>query len=48
MAGRYEGIPGNLLKLLHDFLYCRKQRAVLNRQMKPGRTLTQDFLKAVS
>ena len=24
------GISGNLLKLLRDFLYCRKQRVVLN------------------
>ena len=26
------GISGNLLKLLRDFLYCRKQRVVLNGQ----------------
>ena len=26
------GMSGNLLKLLHDFLYCRKQRVVLNGQ----------------
>ena len=26
------GIPGSLLKLLHDFLYCHKQRVVLNGQ----------------
>ena len=26
------GISGNLSKLLRDFLYCRKQRAVLNGQ----------------
>ena len=26
------GISGNLLKLLRDFLYCRKQRLVLNGQ----------------
>ena len=27
-----EGIFGNFKKLLHDFLYCRKQRVVLNGQ----------------
>ena len=26
------GISGNLLKLLRGFLYCRKQRVILNRQ----------------
>ena len=26
------GISGNILKLLRDFLYCRKQRVVLNGQ----------------
>ena len=26
------GISGNLLKLLHDFLYCRRQLVVLNGQ----------------
>ena len=26
------GISGNLLKILRDFLYCRKQRVVLNGQ----------------
>ena len=27
------GISGNLLKLLRDFLYCRKQRVFLNGQI---------------
>ena len=26
------GISGNILKLLRDFLYCRKQRVALNVQ----------------
>ena len=32
MKDYFSGISGNLLKLLRGFLYCRKQRVVLNGQ----------------
>ena len=41
------GISGNLLTLWHNFLYCHKQRVVLNGKTHPGRMSTKRFLKAL-
>ena len=45
--GLLNSSSGNLLKLLVAFLYCRKQRVVLNDNNRSGRMLTQKFLKAL-
>ena len=37
------GISGNLLKLLRDFLYCRKQRVVLNGQNSSWENVNGEF-----
>ena len=39
------GISGNLLNLLSNFLRNRKQRIVLNRQTSSWLMLTEEFLK---
>ena len=44
--GLLNSSSGNILKHLGAFLYCRKQRVVLN-DNHPGRMLTQKFLKAL-
>ena len=37
------GISGNLLKLLRDFLYCHKQRVVLNGQNSPWENVNAEI-----
>ena len=41
------GISGNLLKLLRDFLYCRKQRVVLNGQISYWENVNAWVLKVL-
>ena len=42
------GISGNLLKFLGDFLYCRKQRVVLNGKHSFWEiAITHEFCKAL-
>ena len=39
-------ILGNLLKLLRDFLYCRKQRVVLNGQNSSWKNVSAEVLQS--
>ena len=44
---KQNGISGNLLNLLSNFLRNRKQGVILNRQTFLGLMLTQEFLKVL-